>query len=572
MDTPSGNRLSNPYYKNLKRNFVMVIITVSIVPLILVGGILDRFNTDSYRLKVHDHLKELVLKHAQNIDSFLIERLNDIKFAVRSFTFEQLSDEAFLQQRLKDLQLEYGPAFVDLGLVDENGKQISYTGPFQLDRADYADAGWFKEAIVTDRYVSDVFLGLREQPHFIVAVRGQSGGRKWVLRATVDFVAFNTLVENLKIGKTGFAFIINRDGDFQTTPMKQIGPHDADYLNTLFEKELADGLDVRIEVNRNGGGSESIYASAFLKNRDWLLVYQQKTSDAFSDLNRTRILAITIVLTGGIVITVISLLLVRTMIDHLARAEQEKELMNRQVIESGKLASVGQLAAGIAHEINNPVAIMVEEAGWIGDLLEEEEFKNGKNLEEFQRSLAQIRTQGGRCKDITHKLLSFARKSDSRVQELKLNELIEEVIGLSGQRAKYANVTIEKRLAEGLPILKGSQTEMQQVFMNLINNALDAMEKSGGQLILATSSSNGNVTIEVSDNGPGVPEANLERIFDPFFTTKPVGKGTGLGLSICFGIIQRMGGEISVASRSGVGTTFEIKLPVDSSRPEAQQK
>ncbi len=571
MDTDTDNRISNPYYKNLKRNFVLVLITVSLVPLILVGGILDRFNTDSYRLKVHDHLNELVLKHAQNIDSFLVERLNDIKFAVRSFTFEQLSDEAFLQQCLKDLQLEYGPSFVDIGLVDESGKQISYAGPFQLDRANYADAGWFKEAILKDRYVSDVFLGLREQPHFIVAVRGESSGRQWMLRATVDFVAFNTLVENLKIGKTGFAFVINRNGDFQTKPMQEIGPHDADYLNTLFEKELVDGYDVRIEVNRNGG-SESIYATAFLKNRDWLLVYQQKTSDAFSDLNRTRIVAISIVLTGGIVITVISLLLVRIMIDHLERAEQEKELMNRQVIESGKLASVGQLAAGIAHEINNPVAIMVEEAGWIGDLLEEEEFSDGKNLEEFTRSLAQIKTQGGRCKDITHKLLSFARKSDSRVQELKLNELIEEVIGLSGQRAKYANVTIQKRLAESLPVLKGSQTEMQQVFMNLINNALDAMEKSGGQLVLTTSNSNGHVTVEVSDNGSGIPDANLERIFDPFFTTKPVGKGTGLGLSICFGIIQRMGGEISVASRSGVGTTFEIKLPVDSGRPEAQQQ
>ncbi len=556
---------SNPYYKNLKRNFVLIIIIVSIVPLILVGGILDRFNSHSDRLKVHDHLQELVHKHAQNIDGFLVERLNDITTTIRSSTFAQLSDEAFLRQRLLDLQLEYGPSFVDLGLVDKNGKQISYAGPFRLNRADYADAGWFKEAIQKDRYISDVFLGLREQPHFIVAVRGQNEGREWMLRATVDFVAFNTLVENLKIDETGFAFILNRNGSFQTKPMVKIAPTDAAYLRTLFGKELADGNNVRIEVNKNSVGKENIYVTAFLKNRDWLLVYQQETADALSDLNRTRLIAISIVLIGGILITVISLLLTSTMINHLERVEQEKELMNRQVIETSKLASVGQLAAGIAHEINNPVAIMVEEAGWICDLLEEEEFAAGKNLDEFHRALTQIKNQGGRCKDITHKLLSFARKSDSRVQELKINELIEEVIGISGQRAKFANITIQKHLTEDLPIIKGSQTEVQQVLMNLINNALDAMEKTGGTLVLATTRGHRHVVIKVSDNGPGIPKANLERIFDPFFTTKPVGKGTGLGLSICFGIIQRMGGEITVASRPGMGSTFEIKLTADNS-------
>ena len=250
------------------------------------------------------------------------------------------------------------------------------------------------------------------------------------------------------------------------------------------------------------------------------------------------------------------------MVNRVALADQEKQMMNEQIVETGKLASVGELAAGIAHEINNPVAIMVEEAGWIGDLLEDEEFKEGENFNEFKRAIAQIQTQGRRCKEITHKLLSFARKTDSRIQDVQLNDLIEELIGLSAQRAKYANVNINVNLQENPPILHVSQTELQQIFLNLINNAIYAMEKTGGNLNVSSELEGDYIVVEVADDGPGIPESNIGRIFDPFFTTKPVGKGTGLGLSICYGIIKKMGGNIIVRSTMEVGTTFRIKIPI----------
>jgi two-component system NtrC family sensor kinase len=250
------------------------------------------------------------------------------------------------------------------------------------------------------------------------------------------------------------------------------------------------------------------------------------------------------------------------MVRRIGKSDLEKEMMNQQVIETGKLASVGELAAGIAHEINNPVAIMVEEAGWIQDLLEEEEFTKSNNLDEFQRALKQIKTQGKRCKEITHKLLSFARKTDSKTQEIDFNDLIQEILGLTTQRAKYSNVIIETSFQENLPSFQASNTEMQQVFLNLINNAIDAMEKTGGTIKIKVTLEPKNIVVEVADNGPGIPQANLARIFDPFFTTKPVGKGTGLGLSICYGIIKKIGGEIHVKSVVGLGTTFRVYLPV----------
>lgn len=242
-------------------------------------------------------------------------------------------------------------------------------------------------------------------------------------------------------------------------------------------------------------------------------------------------------------------------------SDLEKDMMNEQVIEAGKLASVGELAAGIAHEINNPVAIMVEEAGWIQDLLDEG-LEKSDNSREVQRALNQIRNQGTRCKDITHKLLSFARKIDPTVKQVALNDLVREMAILCEQRAKFVNVIIETSLGNDIPDVAASPSELQQVFLNLINNALDAMEPGGGELDITTRFENGTVVVSIADTGCGIPKANLSRIFDPFFTTKPVGKGTGLGLSIIYGIVNKMGGEITVRSALDKGTVFTLRLPV----------
>ncbi|WP_233248521.1 sensor histidine kinase [Desulfonatronum sp. SC1] len=239
------------------------------------------------------------------------------------------------------------------------------------------------------------------------------------------------------------------------------------------------------------------------------------------------------------------------------------ETMSEQFIEAGKMASIGELAAGIAHEINNPVAIMVEEAGWMEDLLQEDaEMADSRNFDELRRALGQIRTQGARCKDITHKMLSFARKSDPRMQEVHLAAMIRDVGALSENHARYANARIELNLAEDLPSITASASEIQQVLLNLFNNALDALEGKGGAITVTTRKVGDAAEIAVADTGMGIPKANLSRIFDPFFTTKPVGKGTGLGLSICYTIIKNMGGDITVASQINVGTTITIRLPL----------
>jgi two-component system NtrC family sensor kinase len=549
------------YYRSLTQKMILTIILVSVTPLILVSStILYRFHV-SYHEKVRAHLQELVLKHKQTIDNFLKEKLGDIRFQAETFCFDELKEASFLQDRLEMLQQSFGPVFVDLGVVTSQGIQVAYAGPFRLGKALYFEADWFKRAMKTRYFISDVFLGLRGLPHFIVAVKDNWMGEPWILRATIDFVAFNNFVTNIRIGETGFAYILNREGKFQTKPFFDITPRKEPYRVFLKIKE-DDPQKVHIVEKTDDSGKKIIYVAAFLKDGDWLLVYQQNHRDAYLDLYRTNIVAITIIVFGAFGIVFAALFLSKRMVNRIAMADHEKKMMNRQIIETGKLASVGKLAAGIAHEINNPVAIMVEEAGWIGDLLEEEEFHESENLNEFERALKQIKTQGQRCKEITHKLLSFARKTDSRVQETQINDLVKELVALSEQRAKYSKIMIHTNLEKNLPITYMAQSEMQQILLNLINNSVDAMEKKGGELTITTYSEEDVIGIKVSDNGPGIPEANLSRIFEPFFTTKPVGKGTGLGLSICYGIIQKMGGQIEVESVIDSGTTFHIRLPV----------
>lgn len=550
-------RDKNYFLLFLKNRFLSVLFT-SIIPLILVSGIILYQFYQSYKIKNEDHLATLVKKHKVNIDSFLNEKLGNIRFIAESYSFERLTDFSFLEEELMLLQKEYSSVFVDLGIIDSEGIQVAYAGPFNLGKADYSSAGWFKKAMDSSYYLSDVFLGLRGLPHFIITVRTIRDSRPWLLRATIDFVAFNDLVENIRIGETGFAFILNRKGEFQTRPLYNVNPEEPPYTGFL---NYRGPEEIQFKEYKRDNLEKNIYVAAFLKGGDWLLVCQQMASDAFSVFFKALNITLIIILTGSIATVLMAYARFKNMSINVERSESEKRLMNEQIIETGKLASVGELAAGIAHEINNPVAIMVEEAGWMEDLLADGEEVFEENQDEFKRSLRQIRTQGQRCKEITRKLLSFARKTDSRVQKTQLNELIEEIVAISEQRARYANVELEIHLSD-IPEVDVSQTELQQVFLNIINNALDAMDKKGGLLKISSRLEKDFIVIEITDNGPGIPAPDLQKIFDPFFTTKPVGKGTGLGLSICYGIIKNLGGEIVVQSSLGAGASFFIKIPL----------
>ncbi len=237
------------------------------------------------------------------------------------------------------------------------------------------------------------------------------------------------------------------------------------------------------------------------------------------------------------------------------------KLLQAQLIQSEKLASLGQLSAGAAHEINNPLT------GILGytDLLIESSV-----LDEKSRAVAEkIQVLARRIKSLVGSLLSFARQVPGEKTLLDLNQVLSTALHLNNLDLRRKCIRIDVQTESSLPLIRGDSNQMLQVFFNIINNAVDAMEEAGGGgLTIRTTRAESKVVVEFSDTGPGITAPHL--VFDPFFTTKPVGKGTGLGLSICYGILQEHGGQISCHNRPEGGATFLVELPVVVGAPPNQ--
>jgi two-component system NtrC family sensor kinase len=236
---------------------------------------------------------------------------------------------------------------------------------------------------------------------------------------------------------------------------------------------------------------------------------------------------------------------------------------DRAVARAEKLAAVGRLAAGVVHEINNPLATIAACAESLEKRIEEGAFSDSSEAEDLREYLGLIRDEAFRCKQITNGLLDFSRLRTGNRAPINLADLIKMTARLVTHQQRGDNIEIEVEAPRNLPCVLGDEGQLQQAVVALATNAIDAMP-DGGRLTLRVATSRAKVIIEIKDTGIGIPSENMTKIFDPFFTTKDVGRGTGLGLAVCYGIVSEHGGRLDVRSTVGVGTTFTISLPVAS--------
>ena len=239
------------------------------------------------------------------------------------------------------------------------------------------------------------------------------------------------------------------------------------------------------------------------------------------------------------------------------RDERLKEHTEQQIMKLERLATLGQLAGGVAHEINNPLGTISIYAQMAIDEL-------GKDNDSCKENLQVVMKQTNRAGKIVKDLLEFARQFEPEMRMVNINDVLGKAIAMTTHPAKLQDVRLTTRLTQGLPSINGDSDKLQQVFVNIIVNALQAMTK-GGELTVATRLTEDNefVEIEISDTGCGIPEEHLDKLFDPFFTTKEIGEGTGLGLSVSLGIVQRHNGSVDVRSKVGQGSTFIVRLPAE---------
>jgi signal transduction histidine kinase len=240
----------------------------------------------------------------------------------------------------------------------------------------------------------------------------------------------------------------------------------------------------------------------------------------------------------------------------LAQSHKELSEAQQQLIQSEKMASVGQLAAGVAHEVNNPLGTIL----LYSHMLLEKRGRKDSSREELEI----IAKEATRCRDIVRGLLDFARQRKLQIENIDLNKILIEILSLASKQPSFQKVEIIKALDPSLPLMSGDPVQLKEVFLNIVSNAGEAMPE-GGKVTVSSRFNNGggNIEVTIRDTGFGIPPENLNKIFMPFFTTKKIGQGTGLGLAIAYGIVKMHRGSIDVESKQKEGTTFVVKLPVD---------
>jgi two-component system NtrC family sensor kinase len=545
-------------YRQFWWQITLTKILFSVIPLLVLAATLYYHFSVSYTARVLDGLRTLAANRQSSLDLFLEERVSQLATLANTSTLAQLSDEEYLNKVFNIMQSR-SRSYLDLGVIDQNGDHLAYVGPYYsvLKGVNYRNEKWFDAVLNSGIYVSDVFLGFRKVPHFIIAVLVREKNHNWILRATIDSDVIESIVYAAQTGKAGDAYLINRENLLQTKP--RFG---GNLLEPAPGPDFSSLVGTRVE-EITYKGEPSLYGATQIKIKKWVLVIKEDPREPLAPLLRAKYLVALLSLLGLGLIILGSVLTTNKVLARLVLSDREKAKSDEVMVHESKMAALGKMAAGVAHEINNPLAVIAEEAGWMKDLLKEEDVAKSPNFQEFQETIKKIEYHVERVKKVTHRLLGFARRMEPTEEKVLVNDILEECVGFLENEARYRNIVVQRELDQSLPTIASDSSQLQQVFLNILNNAIDAMGKDG-TITLKTfhQPDTQQVVIKITDTGPGIPKDVLAKIFDPFFTTKEVGKGTGLGLSISYSIIEKLGGIINVDSEVGQGTTFTISLPV----------
>ncbi|EGB14533.1 integral membrane sensor signal transduction histidine kinase [Pseudodesulfovibrio mercurii] len=545
----------------IHRLLLISMIVIPAIPLLLSVAIgFYSFAGESKRFAVSS-IRQAAVDRTQLIDEFLHERRSDLESYLALLTEDALSGPK-AQAEVAAWLRTGGQVFQDMGLIDPQGRHAAYAGPFGLADKDYSDTDWYKETRESGYFISDVFLGYRKVPHFIVAVARRINGQVWILRATVNPTVFGNMVNAPGIGDTGEAYILNREGLFQTGRRSggDLLEHD-DYAYPAQDENL-------VSFTGSDGGEDYLFASARLNDGNWRLIVRQKEEEAFHAVVMAGYTVIFVLLCGGAVIVVLALFVSRRLSETLHGQAEAVSKLEGQLLQAARLAELGEMAAGFAHEINNPLQIMKTDLALLELTLKDvtDECSNREACAELKEIAEQFQIQIGRCAAITREILRFGRQDAPQVQDMDLAEFLPKVGDMVRNKAQVNGINVTCEVAPDIPTVLADPGQLQQVMINLLNNAIHAVvdrhgAKGGRIEVVARRDDRNQAEITVTDNGSGINQESLSKIFMPFFTTKAPGQGTGLGLSVCHSIIDSLGGELTVASTKGEGTTFTVRIP-----------
>ncbi|BFR47528.1 two-component sensor histidine kinase [Nitratidesulfovibrio sp. HK-II] len=552
LDVPE--EIAPERYRALRRKITLLLTTAAVVPLVILSAI----NYHQYRAtltrEIVTPVRGLVNKTRHSFELFLAERASTVSLISQVYSPAELSDERNLNRIFRAVKGEF-PGFIDLGLIDEKGVHASYVGPYNLKGKDYSTADWYQQTRVKGVYVSDVFMGFRRFPHIVIAVqRMTDDGHSWVLRATIDTGQFDRLIASMGLEPESDAFIVNTAGVLQT-PSRFYGK----VLDELPMPMPPMTYETATLETTDPAGRDVFITYTYFQHADFVLMAVKPRAEIFKPWTTLRSDLILLFVTSVALILSVAFGLTDLLVRRMRASDERRIAAFVQMEHTQKLSSIGRLAAGVAHEINNPLAIINEKAGLASDLMELA--RDFPERDRFRALVDAILRSVERCRSITHRLLGFSRRMDVNIEQLDVNDVLKETMSFLEQEALHRSITTSASLDQAMPRIASDRGQLQQVFLNILNNAFAAVP-DGGSVTLATWLRDPDtVGVSIKDNGKGMSDEVLRHIFEPFFTTKKT-SGTGLGMFITYGIIRRLGGDIAVQSKEGAGTTVTVFLPV----------
>ncbi|MCL1980723.1 MAG: ATP-binding protein [Proteobacteria bacterium] len=545
------------HFKQLQTRLILGLVLGFLLPNALLSAYFHFQFTHTLKESAKLNLAAVAESQKNTIDLYLQERVVNLYNLFHNKEFSLNPAQEQMETLLATLK-NFNDGFVDIGFFDPKGVQIAYAGPYHsLLGLDYSHEPWYSTLLEDHRnyLISDIYLGFRKIPHFTIAIKQVFDKQTYVMRASLDPDKFYIFLRAISQGKEVESTLINHQGIYQVVdPGRSQFPNRSDYIPP---SDSPAGVE---EFERAGQNILMAYTS--IKETPWILMAMQPVAVAQAGMAKARLVLTISLVFISLLISIMIYFTIKHLVDRSRRMAEKGHQLQEMLAHASKLASIGELAAGVAHEINNPLAIIMATSGVIRDMLNPE-FELDHSPEAIYKELSVIDTAANRAKGITRKLQDMGKSRVPSVVECDVNTLLSEVVTrLKQVEFKPKHIELTNELAADLPHLFAEPEPLRQVFANILINACDAIADKG-TISITTEAKEGMVLVTIADSGKGIPPENLQRIFNPFFTTKGGGRGTGLGLSIAASIVKYLGGTIKVNSIPGTGSSFSILLPIN---------
>ena len=549
-------------FEKLRILLIVAFMLVSLVPMAFLGHKMISQGETQIKEKSSSYLKGLSKNNAEAIKGFMTERVNDINNLsniICTFDF----NTSMLKKHFKQMKTQYSP-YLGFFMLDKSGKAVFSTLDVPFNQTPSYSINESKSSWLNTQ-VKNVFMfniGQEQIPVLMICAPIFNSSKKPCghLCALVDFRLIGSLLKKSNIEVTGEVYLVGEKGKFLSA--SRFGAKaliDSISMDTIDEKKqgIYETIDYR--------GENVLQAYQKVDASPWYVIADQDMAEILNNIKTLSRKAIIYGILTAIIVFILAFFVSTLIVNILKSKYQYEKELEFQVIQKEKLASLGLLTSGLAHELNTPLANVLLYTQIAKEELDESEIK----IETIQERLSTVIDEVRQGSKIVRNLLDFSRHTQSDAQTTDVNKTLTKLMSIAEPHCTSNRINVEKKLEKNMPNIKSDASTLQAILTNLVANAIETMP-GGGTLRLKTRYVPvlKIIKIEIADSGPGIPKSVLTKIFDPFFTTKSQGEGTGLGLFVSHEMARKLGGDIKVISSTlkdsaTAGTVFTVELPTE---------